>query len=155
MKIDDPRLIESSKRLTERLAKYDERIVTVLKNHLAVEQSLNDPLAVASRRWKRRSFAGKIDVAKQLFLPELNQELWDVLGAGNDLRNAVAHGHKEGTVAARMTDLRKAYLASVSPEQRKGIEEMTDPQLVMTAFNYCWSYLVVAAENKKVADAKK
>jgi hypothetical protein len=155
MKADDPRLVESSKRLSERIARYDERIVTVLKSHLATEQSLNDLLAAASRRWKRRTFAGKIDVAKGLFLPELGEELWAVLKAGNDLRNAVAHGHKEGTVAARMTDLRKAFLACASPEQRKGIEEMTDTQMVMSAFNYCGSYLVVAAENKKAADAKK
>lgn len=94
MKADDPRLIESRKLLAERIAKYDERIVTVLKNHLATEQSLNDLLAAASRRWKRRSFASKIDVAKKLFLPDLSEELWDTLKAGNDLRNAVAHGHK-------------------------------------------------------------
>lgn len=154
MKADDPRLIEGSKRLTERVAKYDERIINVLKNHLAAEQSLNDLLAAASRRWKGRRFAGKVDVAKGLFLPELREEMWAVLEAGNDLRNAVAHGHKEGAVAARMTDLRKAYLAAVSPEQRKGIEEMTDTQMVMSAFNYCGSYLVVATENKKPAGTK-
>jgi hypothetical protein len=100
-----PRLVEGRKLLAERIAKYDERILTVLKNHLATEQSLNDLLAAASRRWRRRTFAGKIDVAKELFLPELSEELWDVLKAANDLRNAVAHGHKEGTVAARMADL--------------------------------------------------
>lgn len=155
MKSDDPRLIESRKLLAERIAKYDERIVTVLKNHLAAEQSLNDLLAAASRRWKKRSFAGKIDVAKKLFLPDLSEELWDTLKAGNELRNAVAHGHKEGTVAARMTDLRKAFLASVSPERRKGIEEMNDTQTVMSAFSHCGSYLVVAAQNKRAAGAKK
>ena len=72
MKADDPRLVEGAKRLTDRIAKYDERIVTVLKSHLATEQSLNDLLAAASRRWKKRRFAGKIDVAKGLFLPELS-----------------------------------------------------------------------------------
>lgn len=159
MKADDPRLVESRKVLTERIAKYDERIVTVLKNHLAAERSLNDLLAAASRRWKRRTFAGKIDKASGLFLPELSEELWDVLKAGNDLRNAVAHGHKEGTVAARMTDLRKAFLASVSPEQRRGIEEMTDAQIISTAFNQTGSHIVVATmkleeENKRAAGAK-
>ena len=129
--------------------------MTVLKNHLAAEQSLNDLLAAASRRWKRRTFAGKIDVSKELFLAELSEVLWDVLKAGNDLRNAVAHGHKEGTVAARMIDFRKAFLASVSPEQRKGIEEMTDTQMVTSAFSHCGSYLMVAAKNRKTAGAKR
>jgi hypothetical protein len=155
MRADDPRLIESKKRLFERVAKYDERMITVLKNHLAAEQSLNDLLKAASRRWKGRSFAGKIDVAKGLFLPELSEDLWAVLKVGNDLRNAVAHGDKEGTVAARMTDLRKAFLASVTPEQRKGVEEMTDMQMVMSAFNHCGSHLMVAAESKRAAGATK
>jgi hypothetical protein len=76
VKVDDPRLVEGLKRLTERLEKYDERIVTVLKTHLGVEQSLNDLLAAASKRWKRRTFAGKIDVAQKLSLPELEPHVW-------------------------------------------------------------------------------
>jgi hypothetical protein len=41
-----PRLVEGRKLLAERIAKYDERILTVLKNHLATEQSLNDLLTL-------------------------------------------------------------------------------------------------------------
>jgi len=50
MKADDPRLVESRKLLAERIAKYDERILTILKNHLVAEQSLNDLLSSASSR---------------------------------------------------------------------------------------------------------
>jgi hypothetical protein len=146
MEIDDPRLVQAHKDMTARIERYDDRVVTVLKNQLGVEQSLDDLLKTASRRWKNRTFAGKIDVAQKLFLAELDEHTWAVLKAGNNLRNAVAHGHKEGTIAARMTDLRKAYLAAVSPEQRKGIEEMTDTQMVGSAFNQCGSHLVVAAD---------
>jgi hypothetical protein len=67
MDIDDPRLAEAHKIMTERVERYDERIVTVLKGHLSAEQSLDDLLRAASRRWKRRTFAGKIDVAQKLF----------------------------------------------------------------------------------------
>jgi hypothetical protein len=38
LKADDPRLEESLKRLTERIKKLDDTILTVLKNHVAVEQ---------------------------------------------------------------------------------------------------------------------
>jgi hypothetical protein len=157
MKNDDPRLIEAAKQLGERVAKYDERIVTVLKGHLATEQFLNELLAVASRRWKRRTYAGKIDVAKGLFLPDLSEELWAVLEAGNDLRNAVAHGHKEGTVIQRTADLRKALLEWASPPQKPGIQAMTDPQMISTAFNQSGSYIVVATvklNEKKGARSK-
>lgn len=144
MDIDDPRLAEAHKIMTERVERYDEQIVAVLKGHLSVEQSLDDLLKAASRRWKRRLFAGKIDVAQKLFLPDLDKLMWAVLKAGNGLRNAVAHGHKEGTVTQRMADLRKSLLAWVSPEQRPGIEGMTNPQMVSTAFYQCGSHLVVA-----------
>ncbi|ABD86562.1 hypothetical protein [Rhodopseudomonas palustris] len=146
MDINDPRLEEAHKNMVERVEKYDERIVTVLKCHLTAEQALDDLLGSASRRWKRRSFAGKIDVVEKLFLPELDPPMWAVLKAGNDLRNAVAHGHKEGTVTQRMADLRKALLAWVPPEQRPGVEAMTDPQMVSTAFFQCASFIVVATD---------
>lgn len=159
MKVDDPRLKQAHKEMTERVARYNDRIVEVLKGHLSVEQSLNNLLRAARRKWKR-PFAGKIDVAEKLFCPDLTVELWDVVKAGNNLRNAVAHGHKEGTIAQRMADLRRALLAWASPLQRPGIEAMTDTQMVSTAFNQSGSHIVVATmkleeENKKAADAKK
>jgi hypothetical protein len=40
MKADDPRLVESHKSLTERIKNLDDMIVTVLKYHVSVEQSM-------------------------------------------------------------------------------------------------------------------
>jgi len=142
--INDPRLEEARKALKDRIEKYDARILAVLKGHLSAEQSLNDLLRAAQRRWRRRSFAGKIDVAQKLFLPDLSEALWEVLKKGNDLRNAVAHGHKEGTITQRLADLKKALVAWSSPEQRPGIEAMTDTQMVGTAFHSTGSFIVVA-----------
>lgn len=145
MDIDDPRLEEARKNLNERIQNYDERIVAVLKGHLSAEQNLNELLRAAKRRWRGRTCAGKIDVAEKLFLPDLPKELWDVLKKGNDLRNAVAHGHKEGTITQRIADLKKSLLAWSSPEQRPGVEAMTDTQMVSTAFHSTGSFLIVAA----------
>ena len=139
--------------MIERIEKYNERMLTVLKNHLAVEQSLNELLVAASRRWKRRTFRGKLDVAKSLLLQELHDHVWPVLEAANELRNAVAHGDKYGKVEERLADLRRVYLGLVAPQQRKGIEEMSEVQLVTSAFSYCGSFLVVAAD-RLLADKK-
>ena len=145
MDTNDPRLEEARKNLKERIDKYEDRILAVLKGHLSAEQNLNDLLRAAKRRWRRRSFAGKIDVAQKLFLPDLTDELWQVLKKGNDLRNAVAHGHKEGTITQRLADLKKALMAWSSAEQRPGVEAMTDPQMVSAAFHSTGSFLIVAA----------
>ena len=116
MQADDPRLLQAHKEMTERIEKYDERIVTVLKGSLSTEQNLNDLLKVASRRWKRRTFTGKIDVAEKLFCLELDAGFWATIKAANNFRNAVAHGHKEGTITQRTAELKKALLAWMSPE---------------------------------------
>lgn len=145
MDIDDTRLEEARKNLRERIEKYDDRILAVLKGHLSAEQNLNDLLRAAKRRWKNRRFAGKIDVARKLFLPDLTEQLWEVLKKGNDLRNAVAHGKKEGTITQRVADLKRALLAWSSPEQSPGVEGMTDAQMVSTAFHTTGSFLIVAA----------
>ncbi|PZA13317.1 hypothetical protein DNX69_02800 [Rhodopseudomonas palustris] len=145
MATNDTRLEEAHKHLKERIEKYDDRILAVLKGHLSAEQSLNELLRAAKRRWRRRTFAGKIDVAKQLCLPDLSEQLWTILENGNDLRNAVAHGHQEGTINQRMAHLKKALLAWSSPEQKPGVETMTDTQMVSTAFYSTGSFLIVAA----------
>lgn len=146
MNVNDPRLEQAHKDMTKRLAAYDDRIVTVLKNHLAIEQSLDELLKTA-RRSRKRTFAGKIDVIEKLFLPEIDAHVFGVLKAGNNLRNAIAHGKPEGTVTQRMADLRKAYLASLSPKNAEDSKGLTDSQLVAVAFTMAGSHVVVANIN--------
>jgi hypothetical protein len=85
-------------------------------------------------------------VAKGLFVKEMSEELWEVLKVGNDLRNAIAHGDKEGTVAAKVVELRKAFIAANTPQQKKYIEEMTEKHMILSAFNHCNSHITVAAD---------
>jgi hypothetical protein len=133
-----------------RISVFDFEVLEVcggsMAENLAVSPLNYVLLKAASRRWKRRTFAGKIDVAEKLFYAELDAGFWATIKAGNNLRNAVAHGHKDGTITQRTAELKKALLAWVSPEQRPGIEGMTEPQMISTAFNQCSSCLVVAAD---------
>ena len=132
--------------MIERVARYDERLLTVIKMHLSCEDALNQLLAVAGRPWKNKRFAGKLYIAQEQIKPtELDKPLWAVAEAGNKLRNAVAHGHNETIITAKMSDLRAALIAANTPEQRPYIEEMTDPQMVMSAFSHCGSHMIVAA----------
>jgi hypothetical protein len=146
MEANDPRLLRAHKEMTERIEKYEERIITVLKAHLGAEQALNDLLKAAARRWKGRTFAGKIDVGEKLLIDGLHPHVWKILRAGNNLRNAIAHGQKEGTIAARMTDLRNAYRDSLTPERKGDVDGLTATQLVIVAFSMASSFLVVAAD---------
>ena len=141
------RYAKAHKEMTERVARYDQRLLTVIKSHLSCEEALNQLLSAASRAWKKKKFSGKLDVGRDFIKPtEMTAQLWEVAEKGNQLRNSVAHGHAESVVAARMTELRTAYLAAVSPQQRPSIEGMTDAQMVGSAFNHCGSHLIVAAD---------
>jgi hypothetical protein len=159
VRADDPRLEKAHQEMTERIKKYDERMLTVIKNHLGFEESLNDLLSAGSRRWKGRPCAGKIEVGKEINPPEIEKPVWDVMEAGNKLRNAVAHGHKESIIAARMSDFRKAHLATLTPQQAKGIEDLDDIRAVVLAYTFCGAFVVVAAERlrerKKSAGEKR
>lgn len=137
---------EAHRQATERIKAYEERIVTVLKGHLAAEQALNYLLTVAKRRKRGRKFVGKMYVAKGLFVKEMTEELWKLLEVGNDLRNSIAHGDKQGTIDNWITELRKAFINANTPEQKKHIEAMTEPQLITMAFSQCSSHITVAAD---------
>lgn len=146
MRTDDPRLVEAHAKMVKRVESYNDRLLTALKGHVALEDFLNGLLKAGRRRWKRRLFNGKVDVAQKLLLPELDEKFWALVKAGNNLRNAIAHGDKHGTINARITDLRKALIAANTPEQKKYIEEMTEIQMISSAFHQCGSELVAATE---------
>lgn len=128
-------------------------MLTVIKNHLGCEELLDGLLSTAWRRWRNGQFAGKLAVAKEINPPEIDPSVWSLLDAGNKLRNAIAHGHIESKIAARMVDFRKAYLATLTPSQAKQAESLDDTQMVILAFGDCGGYLAVATN--KVKDSKK
>lgn len=154
MESDDPRLTESHRRLTERIAKLDDMILTVLKNHIAVEQSMGEFLEAHGKKSDDLTFADKIKACKARNAPEIEKPIWDLLKEINRLRNIIAHKMDEKKIKAQMDVVRAAYYAAVSKEQAEAATTMTDPQMAMSALMYCGSYIVVAAENKRDADKK-
>ncbi len=152
MKSDDPRLIESHKRLTERIAKLDEMVLIVLKNHIAVEQSMGEFLEAHGKKSDNLTFADKIKACKARNAPEIEKPIWDLLKEANRLRNTIAHKMDEKEIKAQMDVVRAFYCAAVSKEQAEAAKTMTDPQMVMSALLHPGSYIVVATENKKDAD---
>ncbi len=153
MRTDDPRLEKAHAEMAERVRKFDERMLTVIKNHLGCEQFLNDTLAAAGRRWKSRRCAGKIAIAKRLKLSEMTEPIWKVLEEGNRLRNAIAHGDEKSVIADRMAKFRKAYLAALSPEQAKGVADLDDIRLTVLAYSFVGAFLVVSTD--RFIEAKK
>lgn len=133
-------------KMAERIEQYQERVLEVLRGHLGAEQALNELLKAGGRRRRGKTFAGKIEKAKGIFAKEITEELWDLLKIGNDLRNALAHGHKQGTVENKMVELRKAFIAASSPEQKKYIEAMNERQMITMAFSHCASNMIAAAD---------
>lgn len=154
MKSDDPRLKESLKRLTERVAKLDDMILTVLKNHVGVEQSMAEFLDTHGKNSEELTFAQKICACKELKPGIIEEPIWKLLEECNRLRNKVAHYLDGPEVEKKMQAVRDAYYATVSKEQAEAAKKMTDMQMAMSALTLCGSYIVVATENKKDADKR-
>ena len=62
------RYAKAHKEMTERVARYDQRLLTVIKSHLSCEEALNQLLSAASRAWKKKKFSGKLEVASGMRL---------------------------------------------------------------------------------------
>jgi hypothetical protein len=152
VKTDDPRLEESRNKLLERVQKINDRILTVLKNHLVVEQFMNDFLDVSSKKHEGLTFAEKAKLCQELKPAEIEPPIWNVLDAANKLRNKIAHTLDEEEIQPKMDKLRDAYLSALTPTQRKGTEELDDVRIAASAFELCGSYLVGATVAAQAAN---
>lgn len=148
MKADDPKLEQSRKQAHERLQRINDMMLTVLKNHIMVEQFLNDFLA-ASKRSRKHSFAGKIDIAERLEPKEIDGPVWQLLRDCNKLRNQIAHQFDESKAHACIAAVRKSYQAALTPRQAEAVKELNDIQMVSCSFELCAAYVVAATDGRK------
>jgi hypothetical protein len=143
MKADDPRLEQSRKEAIERVNRVNAMMVTVLKNHLVVEQFM-DEFLVASGKKANGSFADKAQHCQSLKPPEVDPSIWNVLTAANQLRNKIAHTLDEVEIKTKMDGVRAHYLAALSDEQQAHAGKLDDVQIAAAAFELCAAYIVAA-----------
>jgi hypothetical protein len=148
MKADDPRLEKSRKEMIERVNRVNEMMVAVLKSHLVVEQFM-DEFLMASGKKAGGTFADKMQLCEILKPPEIDLPIWKVLTAGNLLRNKMAHTLDQSEIKTKMDEVRAAYLAALSDQQRPHSEKLDDLRIASAAFEHCAAYLVAAAETAR------
>jgi hypothetical protein len=151
VKADDPRLDQSRKKLFERIERINEMMVTVLKNHLIVEQFMNEFVAASGKKHEDLGFDDKAKLCKELKPQEIDPQIWEVLTKGNRLRNKIAHTLDQAEIKVKMDELRAVYLAALSEEQRRAAEKLDDVRIAATAFELCGAYLVGATDAVRVA----
>lgn len=149
MDIDDPRLTESQKKFLERTKKLDELIVTVLRYHVSVEQSMTE-LIEAHEVAVEDTFYKKLMQAEKLMGPAVDAAVWELLKKANQLRNALAHKIDGPEVKEAIATLRAVY-AAVSDQAAKDEKKMSDIQLALSAFSYCGSCIIVSTVGVKKA----
>jgi hypothetical protein len=154
MRTDDPRLEASRKAMLERVAKYNALMLTTIKGHLLVEQTLDEFLAASLSdpeqiRGARFGFADKVRVCRAMSFDQSEDQLWTVIGCINGLRNAIAHGHGDKKIAEAMRTVKASYLASLTPEQAEGIKDLPDDQIAEGACVMCGGFLVTITNEAK------
>ena len=144
MKSDDARLEESRKKLLDRIQKINDLILAVLKNHLIIEQFMNEFLDASGKKRDDLRFADKANLCKELKPGEIDPPMWDVLTKGNQLRNKIAHTLDQTEIQAKMNELRAAYLAALTEKQVEAAKKLDDIRIAAAAFELCGAYLVAA-----------
>ncbi len=124
----------------------------MLKNHLILEQFINEFLDASDKKYDDLTFCKKAKLCEELKPAEIAQSIWDVLTKANRLRNKIAHTLDQAQIQSRVDELRGAYLAALTPMQAKGVEKLDDADMAADAFLLCGAYLVVATE---AAQARK
>ncbi len=147
MKADDPLLEAKRKELFERIKRMDELLLTIVKNHIGLEQIMSEFLDASGEDPEDMSFYEKIEACEEHNPQEIEVPVWKVLYAANELRNKIAHTFDEAKVKQKLDALRAAYIAALnSPAQVAAAKKLTDAQLAAGAMELCGAYLVVATE---------
>jgi hypothetical protein len=152
MKADDPRLETSREEMIERVNHFNDMMLTVLKNHLVVEQFMNEFLMSSGEKADGK-FVDKIQHCENLKPQDIEPPIWKVLNTGNQLRNKIAHTLDRAEIKKKVDEMRAAYLAALTDQQRPHSEKLDDLHIVAAAFELCGAYLVAA--NETIRSSKK
>jgi hypothetical protein len=144
MKTDDPRLEAGRKKLSERIQKINDLMLTVLKNHLILEQFMDEFLDASGEQYEGLTFSEKAKLCEDQRPAEVDPPIWKVLAAANTLRNKIVHTIDQAQIQSKMDELRVAYLAALTPTQARGVEKLDDVRIAAAACELCGAFLVVA-----------
>ena len=145
MKTDDPRLEKARKDMRERVEKMDKLTLVTLRSHLFVEQCMNDYIVASGvkRKWfRKKTFRDKIQKCRSFAKEEGKDPLWDVLEAGNQFRNAIAHTLSTEKIADKMAQLKEAFFASLTAKQVEDLKDQPDDFVAESAFVICAGFIV-------------
>lgn len=151
MKADDPLLEAKLQNLTDRVKRMDELLVTIVKNHIGLEQFMSEFLEASGEDDPEDlSFFEKIEACEEHNPEEIEAAMWQVFYKANELRNKIAHTFDEAKVKQKLDALRAAYVASLNtPAQKEAAKKLTDAQLAASAIQLCGAYIVVATDRVK------
>jgi hypothetical protein len=146
VKTDDPRLEKSRQEMFERVEKLNVLTLAVLRSHLLVEQSIGDYIIASGKKpnWvEKQKFSTKMERCKKLAKDEGNSELWRILEAANQLRNAIAHTLSSDKIAEKMKQLKNRHLAWLTPAQAAGLADQSDDYIAQSACLTCAGFILV------------
>ncbi len=146
MKSDDPRLEANLKTMEERAAKFNARMLAVMKGHMIIEQAMDGFLDASlfhadQLRGAKFTFNHKAQLCRALSLNEDKDKSWAVLRAINRLRNQIAHDLDDEKIGEKMEEVRKTYLALLTKRQAEGFAESPDHEIAQSACMHCAGFI--------------
>jgi hypothetical protein len=148
---------EAHQRFTERIARIDDMILSVLKAQITVEQSMISFLEAHEKNPKQFFFTSKkIEECSRIDPPEVGNTMWNLLSLCSHVRNELSHSLDDKQIRMKADAVRAAYIAATENErQKQSIREMTDTQMVTSALYHCGSLIIIATDNKIAEEQKQ
>jgi hypothetical protein len=164
MKADDPRLEASRKAMEERVKKFNELMLAVVKGHLVIEQamdgflsaSFSHPEHVQDGKVARFTHSQKVQMCRATSFNEAENGLWKVIWAVNTLRNQIAHDLDVAEIQRKMNNVRKELFANLTEKQVAALKAQSDDYIAQYACVLCAGFLGMlqddAEDRRKVID---
>src|ERR1700704_6584715 len=133
IKTDDPQVEAKRQELFERIKKMDDLMLTVLKNHIGLEQFMSEFLDASGKKPEDLTFYDKAKACEELKPLEVEAPIWKIVYAANELRNKIAHTFDHAKIKTKVDALRAAYLAALTPLQAKAAEKLDETRMASGA----------------------
>jgi hypothetical protein len=109
----------------------DELLITIVKNHIGLEQFMSEFLVASGKDHEDLTFRKKVEACEGLKPQGVEAAVWKVFYAANKFRNKMAHMYDEKKVKEKLDALCAKYIDALNtPAQKEAVKKLTDEQLV-------------------------
>ena len=123
MTISDALIGQARKEWAERRERINSLMLAVIQSHLLLEQFIEGLLDAADVNCDDLTFFKKAKAGQEIHAEEIEDWVWLLVFACNELRNKIAHTFDQDQIKVKMDAVREKSLATLQPRDVGSIQE--------------------------------